>query len=289
MQNAIHKCNSQIQFTKFNSRKIQFTKFNFTPNPIHQKFNSPIQLTNPKIHAESNSCKSNFTQNSHGASISFIFHCYKYSACGKCFDTVIISDLHLGSEVSRAGDALQFLLSVRFHRLILLGDIFADLNFRRLTKEHWKFLGHIRKLSNPRHEMEVVWVEGNHDHGLTEVMSHLVGVPVYQEYGWQYGGKRHLAIHGHQFDSFAVKNALLSKTGQFIFLQLQKIDSRNQRFARYLDRLNTRWLRLSEQVAHGALSYAKPGKAERIFCGHTHAPLSRVSGRSGILQLRRVG
>jgi len=194
---------------------------------------------------------------------------------GNCFDTVIISDLHLGSEVSQAGAALAFLQSVHFKRLILLGDIFADLNFRRLTKEHWKFLGHIRKLSNPRHGIEVVWVEGNHDHGLTEVMSHLVGIPVYQEFSWNYSGKRHLAIHGHQFDSFAVANAFLSKVGQFIFLQLQKIDSKNQRFARYLDRLNTRWLRLSEQVAHGALSYAKPGKAERIFCGHTHAALAR--------------
>jgi UDP-2,3-diacylglucosamine pyrophosphatase LpxH len=191
------------------------------------------------------------------------------------FDTIIISDLHLGSEVSRAAAALAFLKSVHFKRLILLGDIFADLNFRRLTKEHWKFLGYIRKLSNPRHGIEVIWVEGNHDHGLTEVMSHLVGVPVYEEYSWDYGGKRHLAIHGHQFDRFAVANAFLSKVGQFIFLQLQKIDSRNQRFARYLDRLNTRWLRLSEQVAHGALSYAKPGKAERIFCGHTHAALTR--------------
>ena len=192
-----------------------------------------------------------------------------------CFDTVIMSDLHLGSDVSQAGAALAFLKSVHFNRLILLGDIFADLNFRRLTKEHWKFLGYIRKLSNPRHEIEIVWVEGNHDHGLTEVMSHLVGVPVYQEYAWEYGGKRHLAIHGHQFDRFAVTNAFLSKVGQLIFLQLQKMDSRNKRFARCLDRLNTRWLRLSEQVAHGALSYAKTGKAERIFCGHTNAALSR--------------
>lgn len=197
-----------------------------------------------------------------------------------CFDTVIISDLHLGSDVSRAADALALLQSLCFKRLILLGDIFADLNFRRLTKEHWKFLGYIRKLSNPRHGIEVVWVEGNHDHGLTEVMSHLVGVPVFQEYAWNYCGKRHLAIHGHQFDSFAVSNAFLSKIGQLIFLQLQKLDSKNKRFARYLDRLNTRWLRLSEQVAHGALSYAKPGKAERIFCGHTHAPLARV--RDGV-------
>jgi len=191
----------------------------------------------------------------------------------KCFDTVIISDLHLGSEVSRARDALEFLQTVKFRRLVLLGDIFADLNFRRLTKEHWKFLGYIRKLSNPKHEVEVVWVEGNHDHGLTEVMSHLVGIPVYQEYAWDYDGKRHLAIHGHQFDSFIVNNVLLSRVGQFIYLGLQKIDSKSKRFARYLDRLNTRWLRLSAQVGQGALSYAKTGKAERIFCGHTHAPL----------------
>jgi UDP-2,3-diacylglucosamine pyrophosphatase LpxH len=196
------------------------------------------------------------------------------------FDTIVISDLHLGSDVSRAGDALELLQSIRFKRLILLGDIFADLNFRRLTKEHWKFLGYIRKLSNPKHQIEVVWVEGNHDHGLAELMSHLVGVPVYQQYVWEYDGIRHLAIHGHQFDSFAINNHRISRIGQFIYLQLQKIDSRNKRFARYLDRLNTRWLRLSAQVAEGALSYAKPGEAERIFCGHTHSPMH--TARDGV-------
>src|SRR5215831_1296474 len=162
-----------------------------------------------------------------------------------CFDTIIISDLHLGSDISRAADALEFLQSADFQRLVLLGDIFADLDFSRLTKEHWKFLGYIRKLSNPKHHVKVVWVEGNHDHGLTEVMSHLVGVPVYQEYEWTFDGVRHLAIHGHQFDSFAIKNFKITKFGQMIFLWLQKIDSRNKKFARYLDRVNTRWLRLS--------------------------------------------
>jgi UDP-2,3-diacylglucosamine pyrophosphatase LpxH len=190
------------------------------------------------------------------------------------FDTVIISDLHLGSEVSRAADALEFLEGARFRRLILLGDIFADLNFSRLTKEHWRFLGFIRKLSNPKHGVEVVWVEGNHDHGLTEVMSHLVGVRVYQEYEWSFAGRKHLAIHGHQFDSFAIKNFKVTRLGQLIFLWLQKIDARSKKFARYLDRLNTRWLRLSAQVAQGALSHAKQGQAERIFCGHTHVPLA---------------
>src|SRR5882757_9260063 len=117
-----------------------------------------------------------------------------------CIDTVIISDLHLGSEISRGRDALEFLQSICFKRLILLGDIFADLNFRRLTKEHWKFLSYIRKLSNPKRGIEVVWVEGNHDQGLSEVMSHLVGVKVYEEFMWRFEGRHHLAIHGHQFD-----------------------------------------------------------------------------------------
>jgi len=96
---------------------------------------------------------------------------------GPCFDTVIISDLHLGSEVSRAEAALRMLKETSFRRLILLGDIFCDLNFRRLTKEHWKFLSYIRKLSNPKRNIEVVWVEGNHDHGLSEVMSGRVRCP----------------------------------------------------------------------------------------------------------------
>jgi len=186
------------------------------------------------------------------------------------FDTLILSDLHLGAETSRAGDALRVLKENRFRRLILLGDIFADLNFRRLTKEHWKFLGYIRKLSNPKREVEVIWVEGNHDHGLTEVMSHLVGVRVYQQYLWEYEGLRHLAIHGHQFDRLLAKNVHLNYFGTLLYLQLQKLDIKGKPLARLIDRLNTSWLRMSSKVASGALFYARLHKIDRIFCGHTH-------------------
>src|SRR3954452_10011593 len=85
----------------------------------------------------------------------------------KVYDTLILSDLHLGSELSRARDARHMLEQNCFRRLILLGDIFSDLNFRRLNKEHWKFLGCIRKLSNPKRNIEVVWVEGSRMHSDT--------------------------------------------------------------------------------------------------------------------------
>ena len=186
------------------------------------------------------------------------------------YNTLILSDLHLGSETSRAREATQVLKRNQFERLILLGDIFADLNFARLTKDHWKFLGYIRKLSNPKRNVEVVWVEGNHDHGLTDIMSHLVGVRVYQEYEWMYRGLKHIAIHGHQFDGFQVNRVRLSRLGTSLYLQLQKLDFKSKPVARMIDRLNTRWLRMSTKVAAGALQHARYHGADRIFGGHTH-------------------
>jgi UDP-2,3-diacylglucosamine pyrophosphatase LpxH len=189
------------------------------------------------------------------------------------YNTLILSDLHLGAETSRAREATRVLKENRFERLILLGDIFADLNFARLTKEHWKFLGYIRKLSNPKRNIEVVWVEGNHDHGLTDIMSHLVGIRVYQHYTWDYRGLRHIAIHGHQFDGFQVDRIRLSQFGTSLYLLLQKLDFKSKPIARMIDRLNTRWLRMSPKVAAGALNYARHQGADRIFCGHTHEAL----------------
>jgi UDP-2,3-diacylglucosamine pyrophosphatase LpxH len=190
-------------------------------------------------------------------------------------DTLILSDLHLGSDCSRAREATRLLKESRFRRLILLGDIFANLDFRRLTKEQWKFLGQIRKLSNPKRNIEVVWVEGNHDEGLTDVMSALVGVQVYQEYAWVYAGVQHLAIHGHQFDRFVVNNLRLNHFWTVIYLKLQKFDFKGKPVARFIDRLNTRWLRMSSKVASGALLHAQSRGAERIFCGHTHEALEQ--------------
>jgi len=190
------------------------------------------------------------------------------------YDTLILSDVHLGAEMSRARDANRMLKENSFRRLILLGDIFADLNFGRLKKEHWQFLGTIRKLSNPKRNVEVVWVEGNHDHGLTDIMSHLVGVKVFQEYEWEYAGLRHIAIHGHQFDRFVVNNVRFNYLfGTLAYLWLQKLDLKGNPLSRLLDRLNTRWLRMSSKVASGALAYAREHHAKRIFCGYTHAAM----------------
>jgi len=194
-------------------------------------------------------------------------------------ETMIVSDVHLGSEVSRSDDLLQMLQAHTFKRLILLGDIFSNLNFKRLTGKHWELLSYIRKLSNPKRRIEIIWVEGNHDRGLSEIMSHLVGVTVYQEYVWTYGGKKYLAIHGHQFDRFMVDNSLMSNAAAFLFLWIQKCDiGQKLWFSRSLDKLNTSWLRMSPRVAAGAFHHAAARGADFVFCGHTHEALHLEQG-----------
>ncbi len=184
-------------------------------------------------------------------------------------DTMIISDIHLGSEVSRSKDCLKMLQQHTFKRLILNGDVFEDLNFKRLTKADWKFLSYIRKLSNPKRGVEVVWVAGNHD-GIAEILSHLIGCPVYDEYIWEEDGKRYLAIHGHQFDRFLEENVIVSAIACGFYKIFQRLDTDKQRVSRWMKRRSKIWLRVSEKIAHDAIAYARTKNCEVVFCGHTH-------------------
>jgi UDP-2,3-diacylglucosamine pyrophosphatase LpxH len=195
-------------------------------------------------------------------------------------DTLLFSDVHLGSDVSRCKELLQVLQSYSFKRLILLGDIFDDLNFKRLRRDHWEMLSWLRKLSDPDRRVEIIWILGNHDL-LLENVSHFVGIEVRDKYVWEQQGKRFLAIHGHQFDRFLEENVIISEIATFLYLLVQKLDTRRQRFSRLLKRMSKKWLRLSRQVAQRAARYACNQGADYVFCGHTH--------RAAALQLEGVG
>jgi len=192
----------------------------------------------------------------------------------KKIDTFIASDVHLGSDLSRADALIETLKNYNFKRLILLGDIFDDLNFTRLKSKHWELLSYIRKLSNEKKDIEIVWIIGNHDELFIDVMKHLLGVPVFTEYIWEYGGKKYLAIHGHQFDSFLLKNETLSNIANFLYKFLLKIENKKHRLSRAIDRRVTQWRRVSKKITKDALVYGKTKDVDYIFCGHTHRALS---------------
>jgi UDP-2,3-diacylglucosamine pyrophosphatase LpxH len=184
-------------------------------------------------------------------------------------DTIIVSDIHLGSDVSRSKRLVQLLRSHTYKRLILNGDVFDDLNFHRLSKQDWRFLSFIRKMSSPRRGIEVVWVVGNHDGGISEVLSHLLGVPVHEQFAFVTHDVPMLAIHGHQFDRWITEHVTVTAIASWIYLMIQKLDPEH-RASRWVKRKSKKWLRLSEKIAADASGYAARHGAQVVFCGHTH-------------------
>lgn len=185
--------------------------------------------------------------------------------------TIIVSDIHLGSDLSRVNELIDVLDSWVFERLILLGDIFDNLDFKRLSGLHWGFLSHIREVSRKR---EVVWIEGNHDEGLLELAPYILGVKACREYTWDYNGKRYLAMHGHQFDHPVIRNGRITNLACLIHRFTQRIDTKGYVLSRYLQRKSTTWLRLSKKVAYNAIRYAIAKGVSYVFCGHTHQAMS---------------
>ena len=189
------------------------------------------------------------------------------------FDAVVISDLHLGSENCRAKALVQFLELVHDHRLltrriILNGDVFDSIDFRRLKKQHWKVLSLLRKLSDA---VPITWVNGNHD-GPAEIVSHLLGVEVVDEVVVASGGKRVLLLHGHRFDQFIERYPVTSKLADGVYRFLQWLD-RSHTIARQAKSKSKIFLRCVEKVQALSVQYARKRQCDIVCCGHTHHPV----------------
>ena len=174
---------------------------------------------------------------------------------GERYDCLIISDLHLGSDVCQATLLEEFLewAVENTRELVINGDIFDDLNFRRLSRRHFACLKVIRRNSD-RDDLRLIWVRGNHD-GPAEVVGHIVGVEVLDEYEFRNDAIRLLILHGDQFDRFVNNYGLLTELACGLFYYIQKWAP--HRAARFIRRVSKRWQRSSESIREGAVRYSK--------------------------------
>jgi UDP-2,3-diacylglucosamine pyrophosphatase LpxH len=204
-------------------------------------------------------------------------------------DTLIVSDVHLGSELCNAELFCRVLSGFRFKRLVLNGDIFDHLNLEfevktrhlregkqprvkkhRLKKSHLKALSLISGLSKPENNCEVIWIEGNHDEGISHIFSSLIGATVHNEYMWEFAGKKCLAIHGDQFDEFYRDHINLVEWVTWVYQALQSFGPKTTPLCLYLKNNSKHYTRAINIVAEGAARYAEKKGADVIFCGHTH-------------------
>ena len=183
-------------------------------------------------------------------------------------EATILSDIHLGSANCDARTLSHFLHKIkeRSKKLILAGDVFDSIDFRRLTKHHWQVLSELRKASD---DMEVVWIAGNHDGPAAEIVSHMIGVPVVEEYGLYSGDKKILILHGHKFDKFIDNHPILTWCGDMIYDLLQRID-RSHVIARLAKHSSKHYLRCTEVIKKESVEYARKHDYDLVCAGHTH-------------------
>jgi UDP-2,3-diacylglucosamine pyrophosphatase LpxH len=186
-------------------------------------------------------------------------------------DTLIVSDLHLGLPTARPRDVLKLLEQWRFERLILLGDVFHDWSFRHLCADTWRLLAYLRKLAHQR-EIELIWVLGNHDRHLAQLVARLFGVEVRESFHWQHDGRSFVALHGDRFDRFVSRHHRLAALFSHAYAFAHRWLAAGREWPQRLDRLNVRLSDLSEQVASGARGFAAEHEVDVIVCGHTHRP-----------------
>ena len=179
-------------------------------------------------------------------------------------DAIIISDIHLGSDVCQAEILDKFLKNIdklQTKRLIVNGDLFDCLNFNKLPKNHWHILKDLR----------------NHD-GHYEFVSNLLGLEFTQEFTFESDTKKIICLHGDKFDTFIQKYPLITTIVDAIYWLMQKID-RTHSLAVYAKKNSKTFLRNSEKIKTQAVKYAKDNKADIVLCGHTHSPeINLVNG-----------
>ena len=185
-------------------------------------------------------------------------------------DAIILSDIHLGSDNCQARKVSHFLHQVAdgelaTQRLILNGDVFDSIDFRRLTKSHWKVLSLLRKLSD---HVEIIWLCGNHD-GSAEIVSHLLGVTVMDDIILESGTERLLILHGHVFDEFLDNHPILTWIGDQIYNFLQWIDG-SHAIAKMAKHRSKIFLRCAQKIEDDSIRAAQRRDCTMVCCGHTH-------------------
>ena len=184
-------------------------------------------------------------------------------------DTIIISDIHLGTPKSRAEKLTNVLRDWQFDRLIILGDLFDHQNLRKLSSKHWDFLNYIKNIST---NTDVIWIEGNHDEQFQKIIPHLMNIKVYSEYSWEYKGCNYLALHGHQFDNFLTKNKTLLRWAAVVYGKLQELDRQSFKISKIIQKTATMFFSSSSKLAYNAVSYGFKKGYNHVICGHTHKP-----------------
>jgi UDP-2,3-diacylglucosamine pyrophosphatase LpxH len=114
------------------------------------------------------------------------------------YDTVFISDLHLGTDRCNADALLEFLSTVKTKKLVLVGDVLDVACLEKGSRWNRKhtLIVH-RLLEKSANGCQIIYIYGNHEKDLCRYKGILNGIIFCQEYvHTDSKGANYLCIHG---------------------------------------------------------------------------------------------
>lgn len=205
----------------------------------------------------------------------------------KKLDTVVISDVHLGTVGCHAVELVQYLNSIEPKRIILNGDFIDMWNFR---KYYWPdaHMHVIRVLLNMlTNGVDIYYLTGNHDEALRKISSLQLGpLFVRDKLILELNGEKVWFFHGDIFDVTMKYSKWIAKLGgqgyELLILLNRWINSLSQRMGygklslskKIKDSVKTA-VNFIDDFEVTAMELAIEEGYDYVVCGHIHQPKIR--------------
>ncbi|OGZ64555.1 MAG: hypothetical protein A3A98_03295 [Candidatus Staskawiczbacteria bacterium RIFCSPLOWO2_01_FULL_40_39] len=180
-------------------------------------------------------------------------------------DILVISDIHLGSDICNAKMLLETLQSYEYRKLIIVGDLFQDGGV--LNDEHFEVIKYLRA-----YREKIKCIDGNHDPVEESLVNGVIGIHVVKKYHWEMNGKKLCAMHGHQFDKwcFIFSEPFIDRFFLNFMWLLKMVTIKGWSLASWFESFHNEF---SRRLADRAIKYARKKNIDMIICGHTHQPV----------------
>ncbi len=208
-------------------------------------------------------------------------------------NTIILSDLHLGTKGCKADQIIEFLQNHHARTIILNGDIIDGWALNRGSKWKKKHTKIINLLLEKSKTSDIIWIRGNHDEFIQEFIGTNFGhIEIKEDYVFNtkvwvendvYRNENYYIFHGDVVDVFISKYKWLSKIGSIGYdfaLWLNRV------YNTYRKWRNLPYISISQKIKSKvkaatnyindfettALSMAHKKGCNGVICGHIHQP-----------------
>mgnify|MGYP005943563535 FL=1 len=204
------------------------------------------------------------------------------------YPTVVLSDIHLGTQHSKTEEVTHFLKSINCDRLILNGDIIDGWHLQKSGLGKWKakhtdFFKVIMKMME-NFGTQVIYVRGNHDDFLDNLAPlNFYNIRIVKDCIYESHGRRYYVTHGDIFDTVTTQMKWLAKlgdTGHTFLLWLNKVYNlrRMKQGKPYYSLSQSIKNRVKTAVSYISdfekelVDLARAKKCDGVICGHIHHP-----------------